>query len=62
LVEKKIRPPFVPDVNSKEDTSNIDSTFTDEVIDLSDDENVSVGKDNFEDFTYKGGDEAVLDN
>jgi len=49
-------------VNSKEDTSNIDSTFTDEVIDLSDDENVSVGKDNFEDFTYKGGDEAVLDN
>jgi serine/threonine protein kinase len=62
LVEKKIQPPFVPDVNSKEDTSNIDSTFTDEAIDLSDDENISHGKDNFENFTYTGGDEAVLDD
>jgi len=59
LIEKKIQPPFVPDVTSKEDTSNIDSTFTDEVIELSDGDGPTTGTI-FEDFTYTGGDQVIL--
>jgi len=60
LVEKKIQPPFVPEVASKDDTSNIDSTFTDEAVSFDDDDPGPTGGD-FADFTYTGGDTAVLD-
>jgi len=64
LIEKKISPPFVPEVSSKEDTSNIDSTFTDEVVTVDDEDDPGPLTEDvggaFENFTYTGGDTAIL--
>jgi len=36
LVKKQIKPPFVPEVHGEDDTSNIDSTFTCEPVNIID--------------------------
>jgi len=57
-MEKKISPPWIPDVKNAEDTSNIDEVFTQERVTVSDDDDDSGSFEpeeaNFEGFTYTG--------
>jgi RAC serine/threonine-protein kinase len=56
LIKKQIRPPFVPEVRGEDDTSNIDSMFTDEPVSIEEDEPATEGTgQSFEGFTYVGG-------
>eukprot|EP01125_Pyxidicula_operculata_P003948 TRINITY_DN1552_c0_g3_i4.p1 TRINITY_DN1552_c0_g3~~TRINITY_DN1552_c0_g3_i4.p1 ORF type:complete len:485 (+),score=110.46 TRINITY_DN1552_c0_g3_i4:160-1455(+) len=59
LVQKKIKPPFVPEVHGEDDTSNIDSLFTCEPVDINDDLNEEPlpeqEQQRFEGFTYVSG-------
>jgi len=56
LLQKKVTPPFVPDVFADDDTSNIDPTFTEAPIDVNEDEDSgpipSNAQGEFEGFTY----------
>jgi len=55
LVQKRLTPPFIPEVGADDDTSNIDPAFTEAPIDLQDEEDgpVSVAaQGEFEGFTY----------
>jgi len=64
LIEKKIPPPFIPEVTGKEDTSNIDSTFTDEVVTIDDENDPGPPEEDaaetFENFTYNGDESDVV--
>jgi RAC serine/threonine-protein kinase len=56
LIKKQIKPPFVPEVRGEDDTSNIDSMFTDEPVSIEEDEPATEGTgQSFEGFTYVGG-------
>eukprot|EP01124_Arcella_intermedia_P006532 TRINITY_DN13869_c0_g2_i2.p1 TRINITY_DN13869_c0_g2~~TRINITY_DN13869_c0_g2_i2.p1 ORF type:complete len:451 (-),score=106.98 TRINITY_DN13869_c0_g2_i2:43-1395(-) len=55
LLEKKITPPYIPDVKTADDTRNIDPSFLESSIDLNDDEDAplsSAAQGEFEGFTY----------
>uniref|UniRef100_A0A6B2L4K5 non-specific serine/threonine protein kinase n=1 Tax=Arcella intermedia TaxID=1963864 RepID=A0A6B2L4K5_9EUKA len=55
LIEKKIPPPFVPEVSGVDDTSNIDVTFTNEEARVEEAGKVSKEQQTlFADFTYNG--------
>lgn len=58
LAAKQIPPPFKPDVKSEMDINNIDSAFTDEPVNMSDDEDDAVEATDdggFAGFTYVAG-------
>jgi len=58
LILKQIKPPFIPEVHGEDDTSNIDSTFTDEPVSVEEDEPAAQAdnsQQSFEGFTYVGG-------
>jgi len=57
LIKKQIQPPFVPEVRGEDDTSNIDSMFTEEPVSIEEDEPAGEtgGGQSFEGFTYIGG-------
>jgi len=62
LLEKQIKPPFIPTTRGEEDTGNIDSAFLAEPVSIYD-EDESSGEpdgDNFEGFTYKGPAKQVV--
>jgi len=56
LVQKKITPPWIPEVKGEDDTRNIDAQFLQESVNIDDDaENVTDAVANaFEGFTYMG--------
>jgi len=59
LVLKQVKPPFIPEVRGEDDTSNIDSMFTEEPVSIEDDEPPGqpneTAQQSFEGFTYVGG-------
>jgi len=59
LVSKQIKPPFIPEVQSEDDTRNIDSMFTEEPVSGDEEEPAGNpegnGQQSFEGFTYIGG-------
>jgi len=58
LLEKRVTPPWIPDVKGAEDISNIDDVFLQERVTVSDDDEDSGSFEpeeaNFEGFTYTG--------
>jgi len=63
LYNKKIKPPYVPNVSSATSTENIDPVFTDEKPELSPSDTSQIDKDdqqNFTNFTYVS--ESNIDN
>jgi len=53
LIQKKMTPPFVPEVSADDDISNIDPSFTEAPINLNDEDDAGpVPEGEFEGFTY----------
>ena len=52
MLERKVAPPFVPDIKSDQDISHIDGVFTKEKPSETPEESSLLKKKQFENFTY----------